>query len=243
MTRLARAAGRLTVGSRVYARRLGARAAAWCARGRRDDLSGWRGALGIFVRTALLLLGVYVLARIVRALPSLMWLLVSWWTIASWRAGKPAVGPPAKTPDEVPEESREGAPARPAADPQTVLILWLDHLTRDRPGIHLDELHQALARHPDLARLKRAEMRAWLDRHHITVDRTLRVGAVAGRSGVSRATIDALLKTLSPIAETSRVDSVVHAPGLHDSPVESDVESDGEPGVDPHFDDVVRLFA
>ena len=233
MRRLGRVADRLARGSSVHARRLGNRAAAWCARGRRNDLPGVRGALGIILRVTLLAFGVYLLARLVRSLPALMWLLTSWWTLASWRAGKPAV--------EDLEEDPEEAPAERELGPRTVLVYWLDHLTRGRSGIHLDELHQALTRHPGLAHFKRPEMRAWLDRHSITVDRTLRVGEVAGRSGVSRATIEALLKTLSPLPDPSRVDSGVHASDLHGSPVESGVERGGEPCVEPHFADVVRL--
>lgn len=118
-----------------------------------------------------------------------------------------------------------------AADPRTVLVGWLDELTRGRSGIHLDELHDALTAHPQLAHLKRAEMRAWLDRHHITVDRTLRVGKVAGRSGVSRATVQALLDGLPPLPESVSVEPAVHAPDLHDSSVESGAERGGERAV------------
>lgn len=98
MSRLHRAADRLAVGSRTYARRLGTRAAAWCARGRRNDLTGWRAVLGIFVRVTLLALGVYALARIVRSLPALMWLLTGWWVVASWRAGKTTADTPVEAP-------------------------------------------------------------------------------------------------------------------------------------------------
>lgn len=116
-------------------------------------------------------------------------------------------------------------------DPHAVLVGWLDDLTRGRSGIHLDELHQALTRHPQLSDLKRPEMRAWLDRHHITVDRTIRVGAVAGRSGVSRATVEALLVALPPLLESGGTKRPLHASGLHDSPLESGVERGGERAV------------
>lgn len=122
MTRLARIADRLAVGSRAHARRLGTRAAAWCARSRRDDLSGWRGALGVFVRIALLGLGVYVLARIVRAVPNLMWLLTGWWVVASWRAGKPT------------DADTEEAP--PAPDVEAVRTLLLEAMG-EADAVHL----------------------------------------------------------------------------------------------------------
>jgi hypothetical protein len=99
VSRLACIADRLATGSRLHTRRLVNGAVAWCARGRRDDLKGWKAALGIIARLALLAVGAYVLARLVRALPSLMWLLTGWWTLASWRAGKPADTPQEKAPE------------------------------------------------------------------------------------------------------------------------------------------------
>lgn len=142
--------------------------------------------------------------------------------ITEWIEGWGA--PATAAPDEDPVGAEEDA----LADPRMELIRWLDELTRGRSGIHLKELHRALVRHPQLAHLERSEMRVWLGRHNITVDRTLRVGDVAGRSGVSRATIEALLKDLPPLAESGGTKPAVHAPELHDSPVESGVESGGE---------------
>jgi hypothetical protein len=132
--------------------------------------------------------------------------------------------PPEAEPGETEPDAEESIPA----DPRTVLIGWLDDLTRGRSGIHLDELHQALTRHPELAALKRPQMRAWLDRHGVAVERTLRVGRVAGRSGVSRGTVDALLKALPPLVESDGPEPQVHASGLHGSPVERSVERGGE---------------
>lgn len=132
--------------------------------------------------------------------------------------------PRAPEPEQDADAVEESAPT----DPHTVLVRWLDDLTRDRSGIHLKELHRALTQHPQLAHLKRAEMRAWLDRHQIAVDRTLRVGDVAGRSGVSRATVEALLKGLSPLPESRGTKPPVHTAELHDSPVESGLERGGE---------------
>nr|WP_119589819.1 hypothetical protein [Streptomyces scabiei] len=167
MTRLSNAAGRLTTGSRAYARRLGTRAAAWCARGRRSDLTGWRGALGIVVRLALLVLGVYVLARIVRSLPALMWLLTGWWTIASWRAGKPA----AETPQEEPSE----APAAP--DVEAVRTLLLD-LMGTGQGVHLRTVLAHLQEHGQWEGRTVSDLRAHLGRLDIPVDRGVKVARV-----------------------------------------------------------------
>ncbi|UUU21703.1 hypothetical protein [Streptomyces sp. DSM 40750] len=163
MTRLARAADRLATGSRAYARRLGARAAAWCARGRRDDLTGWRAALGVFVRIALLALGVYVLARLVRALPSLMWLLTGWWTIASWRAGKPA------------EEEPQEAPIGP--DVEAVRTLLLD-LMGTGNGVHLRTVLAHLQEHGQWEGRTVSDLRVHLGRLDIPVDRGVKVAGV-----------------------------------------------------------------
>ncbi|MFC9949212.1 hypothetical protein ACFVIN_01365 [Streptomyces prasinus] len=130
MSRLARPAARLATGSNLLVRRLAARAATWCARGRRDDLTGWRAALGIVVRLALLLLGAYLLARIVRALPALMWLLSTGWTAAAWRAGRPAAEATEEEPEEAPAE------AAPVLDREAVRTLLLE-VMGDAPAVHL----------------------------------------------------------------------------------------------------------
>ncbi|MEU6279749.1 hypothetical protein [Streptomyces sp. NPDC047028] len=100
MSRLARPAARLATGSRVAGRRLAARLTAWVARGRRADLAGWRAALGCWLRVAALCLGLYLLWRLVRAIPDLMWLLSAAWLAIAWRAGKTTA---AETPAEAPD--------------------------------------------------------------------------------------------------------------------------------------------
>jgi hypothetical protein len=127
VSRLARPAGRIATGSRIVARQLAARAAAWCARGRRDDLAGWRAALGIVARLALLGLGLYLVARLVRALPALMWVLSAGWLAAAWRAGRHR---PAETEDTAPEEE----PAGPDVDAVRTLLL---EAMGDADAIHL----------------------------------------------------------------------------------------------------------
>jgi hypothetical protein len=164
VTRLARSADRLAVGSRLYARRLASRAAGWCAHGRRADLTGWRAILGVFARLALLLLGVYVLARIVRALPALMWLLTSWWTIASWRAGKPAT--------EAPEEEPEEAPAAPDVEAVRTLLLGL---MGTGSGVHLRTVLAHLQEHHQWEGRTVTDLRLHLERLGVPVDRGVKV--------------------------------------------------------------------
>ncbi|QFQ97445.1 hypothetical protein F9278_15875 [Streptomyces phaeolivaceus] len=165
MTRLARAAGRLSVGSRAYGRRLASRAAAWCARGRRDDLTGWRAALGIVVRVALLMLGAYVLARMVRALPALMWLLTGWWTIASWRAGKPPAEPAEETPQSAPAEAGVEAV-------RTLLLTVMGEADR----VHLRTVLAHLHDHGQWEGRTVSDLRAHLELLGIPHDRGVKVG-------------------------------------------------------------------
>ncbi|MEH0431265.1 hypothetical protein QBB34_34045 [Streptomyces stelliscabiei] len=165
MTRLSDAATRLTAGSRIYGRRLASRAVGWCARGRRDDLTGWRAALGIVVRLALLVLGVYVLARLVRALPALMWLLTGWWTIASWRAGKPPPKPAEQTPQ---------APSAEAGA-EAVRTLLLD-LMGTGSGVHLRTVLKHLQEHGQWEGRTVTDLRVHLERLQVPVDRNVKVG-------------------------------------------------------------------
>ncbi|MYS47553.1 hypothetical protein GTY23_41565 [Streptomyces sp. SID5998] len=147
MSRLAPAAARLATGSHTVVRRLAARAAAWCARGRRADLTGWRAALGVLARLAVLGFGLYVLARIVRALPALMWLLTAGWLAASWRAGRP--------PKEQPLAEGEDE-AAPVPDREAVRTLLLEAMG-DAPAVHLRTVLAHLQQHPTTA----ARTAAW----------------------------------------------------------------------------------
>jgi hypothetical protein len=108
---LARPADRIATGSTTLARRLGQRLAAWVARGRRHDLDGWRAALGCWLRLATLTLGLYLLWRLARAVPHLMWLLSAGWLAAAWRAGRPATEPATAPADTVPAPDRDAVRA------------------------------------------------------------------------------------------------------------------------------------
>ncbi|MGW3110539.1 hypothetical protein [Streptomyces sp. NPDC001091] len=122
MTRLAR----LATGSSIAAHYLAACATAWVARGRRKDLKGWKATLGCWLRLAMLLFGLYLLWRLVRAVPALLWLLSTAWVTAAWRAGKSAED----AFEEEPEEAPEGDPA------EAVRTLLLE-LIGEGSGVHL----------------------------------------------------------------------------------------------------------
>lgn len=215
-TRLQRLAKRLWDGSEILAREVFEATAAWVRKGRRDDLSGTAAVLGCVLRALLALLGLYLLWRLIRAFPNVLWLIVPVWCWQALRATRPA------------EPEKKPAAKEGKSDPRADLIRWLDKLTQGSSGIHLQDLHQRLAKHPTLAHLTRAEIRPWLERHGITIDRTLRVGPVAGRSGVARATVEALLKTLPPLVESDPSPGMESASDLRKSPDSPGGERGGE---------------
>ncbi|MFC7892700.1 hypothetical protein [Streptomyces sp. NPDC057381] len=173
MTRLARIADRVATGSQIVTRRVAARAAAWCARGRRDDLTGWRAALGIVARCVLLLFGAYLLARIVRALPALMWVLSTGWTIAAWRAGQPA-----------PEAPADGSPP---PDREAVRALLLEAMG-DADAVHLRTVLAHLQEKGHGKGWTVADLRARLEALHIPVQPKVKApGSKSPTRGVRRA--------------------------------------------------------
>ncbi len=178
MTRLARAADRIARGSSLYARRLAAGAAAWCARGRRHDLPGWRGALGVFARLALLVFGVYLLARVVRAVPALMWALTGWWTLASWRAEKPS--------PTVIEEAGEQPPVHSSDDVRNATLEWVWRLIGDTQGVHLRDLLSHAHAHGLLTEVDLPAFRGHLERWGIPVRKRVRVRGQGVTVGIHR---------------------------------------------------------
>ncbi|MEV7154891.1 hypothetical protein AB0N77_09730 [Streptomyces misionensis] len=167
MSRLARPAARLAEGSAIVARGLGRRVTAWVARGRRHDLTGWRAALGCWVRLAVLTLGMYLLWRLVRAVPSLMWLLSGVWVIAAWRAGRNATA--------AVEEGEEEESAAPDAEAVRTLLLAL---MGDGSGVHLRTVLAHLQEHGQWEGRTMADLRARLDRLGIPFDRNVKVAGV-----------------------------------------------------------------
>lgn len=165
MTRRQRAAQRLATGSVALAGRVWDRTCAWCARGRRDDLKGWRAALGPILRAAGLIIVGLVACLIVRRRPWLLWLLSGWWTAVSWRAGR--------TPSEAAVEPPEEAPAVP--DVEAVRRLLLD-VMGSGSGVHLRTVLAHLQEHGQWEGRKVADLRVHLERLGIPVDRSVKVG-------------------------------------------------------------------
>lgn len=132
--------------------------------------------------------------------------LVAWCTAAWWHT------PP------TPIEPGESAPASAPADG---FVLWLLDLIGDRPGIHLRDLYPAMRTLPGHEDRDNTQLRAALRALDIPVRRSLRLGGVAGRSGVAVADLKPLPSSLGE----SGVDSGGDAGQSADSPAgESVVE-------------------
>lgn len=136
--------------------------------------------------------GVWAVAHYPAVAPS--GLMLAWLVAAgvlaprdAWRL--PPESPPAATdPDDAEEKPNEAS----IADPRAALLDLLDRATRGRNGVHLQEL----AEHPKLAGLPRPQLARALEAHGVPVTRSLSVDGVAGRSGVRRADVEALLAAL-----------------------------------------------
>lgn len=191
MSRLARPAERITTGTQTLGRRIAARTTAWCARGRRDDLTGWRAILGVLARLALLALGIYLLARAVRALPNLLWLLSSAWVAGAWRAGRAA------TPQDDAEPPAGEAPAGPSGDAVRALLL---EVMGDAPAVHLRTVLAHLQERGHGADWTVADLRARVEALGIPVPKVKVPGSKSPTRGVRR--VD-LAPTPGPAQETS----------------------------------------
>ncbi|MFD0393364.1 hypothetical protein ACFQ3Z_16155 [Streptomyces nogalater] len=134
----------------------------------------------------LLAIGLYLLWRIVRALPALMWLFAGSWTVAAWRAGKTtaqaAVG----------ADEEGAAEAAPVLDREAVRTLLLT-LMGSGSGVHLRTVLAYLKRHPPTAALTAdwtvTDLRVRLTALKVTVDRSVKVGGVP-TWGVRRRDLD-----------------------------------------------------
>jgi hypothetical protein len=180
--RLLCVADRLARGSTLLARRLAARLASWVARGRRNDLTGWRAALGPLLRLALLAgLGWPVWRLLQVRIWWLTWGLAALWAGTAWTLTRePKDGPV--------EEEKAGEESGPDRDD---VVTLLRTLTGDRPGVHLSTLLAHLHEHGQAGGWKVTDLRLRLEALSIPVAPKLKVDGVPKR-GVSRAALDGL---------------------------------------------------
>lgn len=166
MTRRHRAAHHLWYGSIELAAKLGRRTAAWIARGRRQDLAGWRAALGCWLRFSLVLAALWLLWKIVRGFPNVLWLILPVWC---WRAVRAA--PPYEE-REAAEEPDSGTPSAPDAEAVRTL---LTELIGDRPGVHLSTVLDHLQKEGQGEGWEVADLRARLEALGVPVRRSVKV--------------------------------------------------------------------
>lgn len=101
------------------------------------------------------------------------------WCVAAWTIA------PAALLEETPVEQPD--PAAPQA-----FTRWLTDLIGERPGIHLRDLYPAMRQLPGHEDRDNTQLRAALRTLDIPVRRSLRLGGVAGRSGVALADLEPL---------------------------------------------------
>lgn len=148
--------------------------------------------------------GAYVARAAAPFAPALFIAAVMAWGIAAQFAA------PRREPD---------APSEPPSEAPVAFAQWLLQTIGDKPGIHLRELYPAMRKLPGQEDRDDTQLRGALRALGIPVHRSLRIGRVAGRSGVRLADVEALA---SPAGEPS-VDNSGDAGQRADSPVLSTV--------------------
>ncbi|MFF5285206.1 hypothetical protein [Streptomyces sp. NPDC013171] len=149
------------------------------AAARRDDLTGWRAALGPLLRILALALVVYVVHAITRAAPWLMWLLTAAWVRAAWRA--------TRTPAEDIDEPLDDEPDEP--DVEAVVALLFEVLG-DRDRVHLSTVLAHLHEKGQCEGWTVADLRARLEVLGVPVEPKLKIGGVPTRGVLRVALLD-----------------------------------------------------
>lgn len=138
------------------------------------------------------------------------WLLTAG-TLAPRQAWAPLTAP---APTDTEPDAADECPDEPLEiDPRAALLNLLDRVTRGRNGVHLQEL----AEHPELTGLPRPQLAPLLEAHGVPVTRSLSVDGVAGRSGVRRADIEALLVALPQETNGTATDPTLNRVDLRKS--------------------------
>ncbi|GGQ38505.1 hypothetical protein ACFFKE_32345 [Streptomyces mutabilis] len=162
------AADRLARGSATVWQRRADALTSWVRAGRRDDLTGWRAALGPVARLAILGVLAYAVWAVIRALPWLMWLLAGWWLRAAWKAGRA----PAEETDDAPADEASSAAGREA------LRGLLLKLMGEGSGVHLRTVLAHLQEHGQWEGRTVTDLRLQLGRLGVPHDPRVKVGGV-----------------------------------------------------------------
>ncbi|MFE2930627.1 hypothetical protein [Streptomyces sp. NPDC059278] len=153
--------------------------AAWCRNGRREDLEGSAAEYGVWGR-GLVLLGLAVGGwKLATAAPVILAPAAGIWLLAAARAEPPE--PEEEAPAEGAVEGEGEAPVEPP------VVALVRAQIGDEKAVHLSTLYPAMrASLPGAEEAPDEALRKLLREHQIPVDRSVRVGGVAGRSGVYR---------------------------------------------------------
>ncbi|WP_097865977.1 hypothetical protein [Streptomyces sp. rh34] len=173
-TRLQHLARRLVDGTRILTRRQARRLAAWIRAGRRGDLTGLAAVLGCLLRALLAAFGLYLLWRLIRACPNILWLIVPvwcWWAIRA-------------APRTDVEQALEDAPEEPRPDPRDAVLRLLYDALGDRPSMYLSDVLQHLQEQGHGKGWKVADLRARLEALGIPVEMRLKTGGRGPTRGV-----------------------------------------------------------
>ncbi|MFD3917331.1 hypothetical protein [Streptomyces sp. NPDC058603] len=191
MSRLQSLARRVWDGSSLQARRLVDAVTAWIRQGRRDDLSGVAAILGCILRALLVLVGIWLLWRLIRAMPALLWLIVPVWC---WKAVRAApAGEPA-----------HDAPADPPVqNPRDAVLTLLHETLGDRDAVHLSEVLQRLQANGQGEGWKVSDLRARLEALDIPVALKVKAGGKGPTRGVVKAELPPLSHREVPEASTA----------------------------------------
>ncbi|GAA2985188.1 hypothetical protein [Streptomyces fulvorobeus] len=181
-THLQHLARRLVNGAGTLTRRQARRLTAWIRAGRRADLTGLAAVLGCILRALLAALGLYLLWRLIRACPNLLWFLVPVWC---WRAIRAA-------PRTVAEQAPEDVPEEPQPDPRDAVLRLLYEALGDRPAMYLSDVLQHLQEKGHGEGWKVADLRARLEALDIPVEMRLKTGGRGASRGVVRAQLPPL---------------------------------------------------
>ena len=172
-------ADRIARGASLVARRRATALADWVRAGRRDDLTGWRAALGPLARLAVLAVAAWILYSLVRALPWLMWILVAIGLRVAWRAGK-------QTPVAGAGEDSVRASERSPEETREAIHTWVRAAIGERQGVHLRDLLTNAQQHHMFEGLEMADFRTHLERWEVPVRKRVRVRGLGVTVGIHR---------------------------------------------------------
>jgi hypothetical protein len=175
--------GWLAEGSEAMWQRLTDGVTGWIRAGRRDDLDGWRAALGPIIRLALVGALGYGAWALVRRFPWLLWLLLAGFLTAAWKVTHRR---PAEDVDEPAEdEPAEQSPEERRAAAEQAFVEYVVASIGDAKGVHLSTLAEGLDRPGYLPGWGVAEVRAQLGRLNIPCRRSVKVRNAAGEWAVA----------------------------------------------------------